>query len=313
MEIQVQYTKPSVWKRVVYFILMIIPVIFMLSYAVGFYGIFKINALQAKLRLHDERVEIIALVWESILLRMDTPAEKLALLKLPKEDEDIAKIAVDFPEITEIYRITEGKVSPIYTKAESAKLHDIITKAVVSVYDTLNEYNFGRGYFTDYRYPYKRKRVELEGDAFVFTYVELPDEIRLIVTAGKQYTKILPEIMAGGIEIDPKLYQRITTRYPEEFVEVKFYDTKGVLLYTFGTPKGEGWDDIMETKFAFFPLIIKIKYYPTNSNDIYMAENADIMPWKTLVFFIVALICIILLGHFSARLHGFSVERKLKP
>ena len=313
MEIQVQYTKPSTWKRVVYFILLIIPVLLMLSQAVSLYGVLKISGIQTKMKLEDKRFEIISLVWESILHRMDAPAKKLALLKLPKENDDIAKIALEFPEITEMYRITEGKVSPVYTKAESAKLHDIITKAAVSVYDTLDiRSNCGSGYYTDYKYPYKRKRVDLEGDVFIFTYVELPDEIRLIVADGRYYTTILPEIMEGGAEFDPKFYEELAGRYPVVFTQVKFYDADSTLLYTFGTPQGEGWDDILELNFSYLPLKISVQYYPVNNLEIFMAKNADIKIWKSLVYFIIAIICIILLGHFSARLHGFSVERKLK-
>ncbi|NQS96847.1 MAG: hypothetical protein HQ591_00180 [candidate division Zixibacteria bacterium] len=123
------YRKPGWLHKVLYFILLALPVIILLQFAIGITNVVRSVRILAKVRLFEERERVLETTLWILHQRQLAPAEKLNLMKFPRDNTKAAALSLEFPEITEINLLKrEGEYTTIFTAAPSAEIHDGIAK-----------------------------------------------------------------------------------------------------------------------------------------------------------------------------------------
>jgi len=134
-----------------------------------------------------------------------------------------------------------------------------------------------------------------------------------MVSDPEKLKPLLPQIFRNA-ESGMPLFAGYFGQHPLFAAQLKFYDESGENFYTYGDPQGRGWDDIRDTPLWVIPARLTIQIFPRQEAMIDLAEAAgswqwsfaDVLHWWSIVKFIIAVILIFLLGHFSPRLHGFN-------
>lgn len=305
MEQRVEYKKPGWWKRIIYFVLIFVPLLFIMRYAAGFYGVSRGLGLLMRLELHDKQGEIGLMASKTLLNYVYSSLEKVALLNSPVSSGSLEDLKTEAPEVIAAYKISNGGSALIFDFMGDDSQSEILADTVVNNYKNASNYN------TIHSLGYKTKKLEIvfAGERLLLFYIIMGEEIRPVIINPEVLKENIASIMSGMEETDPELYDQLLGRYPVKFAEIKIIDEDGEIFYSAGMSHGEGWDDILTHR--LFGWEITVKYYPED-HKLETVKWADLNPTVIIIDFLVAAVMLILLGHFSPKLHGFSVRKPAK-
>ena len=289
-------------KKALYIILIALPIIILLQMCITASLSIKAVNQNALQQLNDQirhaGMSGAAILWNRRL----APAKKLSSLEFPRDNMEAAALALEFHEITEINQFADGGFKTIFTAAPSAKIHDGIAKTALAMKDTISFINA----YWDTTYTQYEALVEIEESKYTFTFVKKGEDLRLIALDPDKLKPQLPEIFACAERQSP-----FSAKYfhpAERFTsQIKLYDESGANFFTYGDPKGRGWDDIWDMDLPILPWRMTVQIFLRE--EIKLLDSASVagkIPWFPIVEFIIAVVCIILAVHFSPELRGFS-------
>ena len=293
-------------KKALYIILIALPIIVLLQMCITASLSIKAVNQNALQQLNDQirhaGMSGAAILWNRRL----APAKKLSLLELPRDNMKAAALKLEFPEIIEINQLKDDEVVTIFTAAPSAKIHDSIAKTALAMKDTISFINA----YWDTTYTQCEALVEIEESKYTFTFVKKGEDLSLIALDPDKLKPQLPEIFACAERRSP-----FSAKYfhpAERFTsQIKLYDESGENFFTYGEPKGRGWDDIWDIDLSKLPWRMTVQIFP--QEEIKLIDSASAVgktPWAPIVEFFIAVVCIILAVHFSPKLRGFSKTDK---
>jgi len=294
-------------KKALYIILIALPIFILLQMSLmSFIGVMGVNYL-AVCQLTEQRSQVGMAASKILFQRRMAPAEKLILMKFPRDNMEAAALALEFPEITEIYLFSNDGFKTIFTAAPSAKIHDGIAKTALAVKDTISFINA----YWDTTFKTSTGLMEIEGNKYAFTFIRKGGDLRLIVVDPEKLKPLLPEIFhRAESNIHSSFGDYFSRPFPRYGAQLKFYDESGENFCTYGDPKGRGWDDIFDIDLSKLPWRLTVQIFPKQENLIDSAAAAGKIPWPLIIEFIIAVVCIILAVHFSPKLRGFSKTDK---
>ena len=301
-----KYTKPGWGKRVLYFILLLFTMCVYIGFSVGTIISIRVLGLNVKLNLLEERSHAFKIAYQVLSQRMHAPVEKLAQMKLPRDNNEAAALALEYPEITEINIIkADGKYSTLFTAARSIEIHDAIAKTAPIVADTFSFFSRYTNIFAETPTKYRMVSVNTEAGTYVFAFVEVNGETRIVVSDPEKLKPQLTEIFNRAEKLNPIIHSECFKANYRYAAQLKLYDRSGENFFTRGSPQRPGWDDVYDIELNFLPWRMTIQLFPM---ELYLnyAEATDKWPWGVIIVIVIGFILIILLGHFSPRLHGFS-------
>ena len=218
------YRKPCWLHKVLYFILLALPVIILLQFAIGITNVIRSARILAKVRLFEERERVLETTLWILHQRQLAPPEELNLMKFPRDNTKAAALSLEFPEITEINLLKgEGEYTTIFTAAPSAEIHDGIAKRAPSLKDTISIRP------PDFGNPTCQARVglvEIEEIEYIFTFVEKDDETILMVSDPEKLMPLLTQIFHNA-ESGMPLFAEYFDQYTNFAAQLKFYDKSG--------------------------------------------------------------------------------------
>ncbi len=292
------YRNPGFWKKAVYFLMLFLVAQFFARLLIGVVGMEMGFCYRMRLDLDEKLGQFKVMVWNTLFQRLDAPAEALANLPNFSRRQAFEDIAASYPEVLAFYSWKDGKLTNLYLRPENSPPLDRLTSAVAAVIDTITPYHGGK------------QSLKVENMDLLLALKFLPQEKRIVVSAADYYKYFLPQILQEGVKIDPVLYNKIFGRYPVEFYSAEFFDYSDSLFYTFGKKRKMAWSEDKPWDMIFLPWKVKFNYYPDHESEIRYAEKAGKIPWFIISEFVVTLILLILLVHFSPYLHGYSKGKK---
>ena len=218
------YRKPGWVHKVLYFILLALPVIILLQFAIGITNVVRGTRILAKVRLFEERERVFETVFWILHQRQLAPAEELNLMEFPRDNTKVAALSLEFPEIIEINLLKgENEYTTIFTAAPSAKIHDGIAKMAPSLKDTIS---IRPPAFGEPTCQARVGLVEIEEVEYIFTFVEKDDETILMVSDPEKLKPLLPQIFHHA-ESGMPLFAEYFDQYTNFAAQLKFYDKSG--------------------------------------------------------------------------------------
>ena len=306
MEPQAAYQKPGLGKRIIYLFLLLFPALLCLLFAVGFYGVFTAYGYMTFGQLYDDRNEIGYMAAGAIIDYYDASIEQAASLDISGGIKAISEFRKKTPEITAMFSLIGDDVKTIFNTMDKSGLKEVLDGVDRAAIDTVKSRDIYRGHIKRLGYNTTRLQRELAGNNILLTYIEMPDETRLVVTSMAVMQEHAEAVMAGMADSDTRVYEAMFGRYPVTFAEIELSDANGVVFYKVDRSRGEGWDQVLEWQPLGWNL--KVKYYPDDWS-LTRLDYTDFKPTKLYIAALFTCLLIVLLGHFSPRLHGFSLKK----
>jgi hypothetical protein len=304
------YRKPGTGRRVMYFVLLFVPIVALLYFGVGAIGLMKGLGALTKLHLMDKQGQVEEMAMRALFEGLHPPGELLTQLHSPIDRKAISSLVQDRPGLVEIGTIKGGKYRAAVSYVESEKVRAEISKLARVVSDTVSWHKTYTGVSPDLDYEFNVSPVKINGGSFTFTFCNLGDEIGVVVTEVGKVKSVLQEIFEGMKETNQVLFEDYFGYYPGTYTaEIKLYDEAGENFFTFGRGMGEGWDDIWESGLMYVPWRMTVQLFSQNAWEVKQAETARKVPWVGIALLVVAVVMVFLLGHLSPRLHGFRLGK----
>ena len=138
--------KRSTWKKVLYIILIVIPILILLEAGIGIIISVKGVSHLSYQRLLEHRGQITTLVYNLLNLSVLEAGEKFYYLQSKSDlPLDMTVIAQDYPETVGIYRLEDDHTTTNYLQHfPSTQFQDHITETAPSL---LEELNFNKAYW----------------------------------------------------------------------------------------------------------------------------------------------------------------------
>ncbi len=290
--------KRSIWKKVLYIILIVIPILILLESGIGIIiGVKGINYI-SYLRLLNERTQITKLVINLLHLSVLEPGEKFYYLQSKSNlPLDMTVIAQDYPETIGIYRLNDDSTITNYLQHfPSVQIQDHILETAPMF---LKELNFTNTYW-DTNWTYSRQLVDIDNQSCLYTFLQTDTETYLLVTDLEKLKIRLPAIFEHW-QKRLGVFAEHLLPFSEYGAQIKFFDKDGSNFFTLGTPQGTGWDDIWEHESIYLPWKMTIQIFPKNESLRLSASVKDKTPWAYIIKLILGVACIILLPWYAKR------------
>lgn len=319
MEYKAIYTKPVWRKKLIYFLLLLYPVFILFMLSAGLAGITTQFELSAKSDLMNERDKAMSLTFNILYERLNAPNELITQLDFPKDQGKIDKLVKDYPEIVQVNLLKDnGNNKTLFSSITSKAIHDTIINSALAIFDTCTKVNTRLSVFPDSSFNFKISTLEQEGNNYLLTFNQKGDEIRLVVTDLDKIVPLLPGLFADARDHYRQFYEDYFTQsWARDAIQIKFYDSDNENIFTFGMSSNKVWDEIRELEHPLFPWRMTFQLFPNDRVKTLLAGKADInkvkfpnFQWIIIRSIILPLICIVLLGHFSPRLHGFKLTKE---
>lgn len=291
--------KKPIWKKVLYVILIIIPILILLEAGIGIIISVKGVSFLSYQRLLEQRGQITSLAINLLNLSLLEPGEMFYHLQSKSEltPLDIMVIAQHYPETIGIYRLEDdGAIINYLQHYPSFQIKDHIIETATMF---LEEMNFIKTYWNP-NWQFSRKFVTFDKQPLLYTYFKNDKNTFLIVTDLVKLKNRLPDIFERW-QRRLIIFADYFLPFPEYGAQIKFFDQDGSNFFTLGTPQGTGWDDIWEGDFDYLPWKMTVQLFPEKDIFTESASGKDNIPWGFVIKLIIGIACIIILPWYARR------------
>lgn len=322
---QLTYNKPGILARIIYGLLLLIPILLLIRYWY-FTRIFNFKiANDANEYLGEKMSEAINMEYDLLFKRLAVPAESMTQMKFPQDSKKLAGVANQYPEVVEFGTIKQGqKYSPLYSTIGDRAVQDTFASVFPSIIDTTKTTNNHFRIFPDSTgvFRFKTGYKKIAGVNYHFNFFQRGEEIQVVTASMDKLQSFMPEVIekAGKREY-PQLFKEYYSPYKTGYsVVMTFTNERGEDFYTLGIPYGSGYKDIVTHKYLSWT--ISFQLFSQVKDKLALAELAWkyregenpnfyglMFPYQSILILAAGVIIIILLGHFSPRLHGFRVKK----
>jgi hypothetical protein len=290
--------KRSILKKVIYILLIVIPILILLETSIGMIiGVKGINFLSYQ-RLLEQRGQITTLVFNILRLSVLEPGEKFYYLQSKSDlPIDMTVIAQDCPETVGIYRLnTDGTTTNYLQHFPSIEIQNRIIEAAPTLMDELN---FIKTYWNP-NWKFDHQSVEFDDNTYLYTYLQNDTDTYIIVTDLEKLKIRLPDIFERR-QKQFAVFAKYFLPLPQYGAQIKFFDQNGSNFFTLGTPQGTSWDDIWEGDFNNFPWTWSVQLFSKNETLVQSASVKDSTPWGFVIQLIIGIACIIILPWYARK------------
>ncbi len=308
---KVDYQKPGIGKKIIYLILMLVPILILLQMTAGVFAFSKSLGLFKQVELDDKSSEVWVFAYKTLFSRIQMPSEYLARFHLPEDIPQIDYLVDTFPEIVEIGTIKGGKYESFYTNISSPVIRETTAEKAPLVNDTTKICESPSNLDPYSIFENKVVNLDMDGKDYIFIFSPVGEETRLIVNDLGFMKNHFDDIFQWGRQQDRFLYDEFFDYYPGNYTaEIKMYDDAGDNFFTFGKSSEQAWGEIHDMELPHYQCRMTVQLFSRNELDIRFARFAEGIPWVIIISFAVGVVLIIMLGHMSTRLHGFSLRKE---
>jgi len=294
---EAQGTKTSGWKRLLYIILIVVPIITLLEFGIGMMFAIRGLPILVQQRLLEQRNQVAGLAMNLLVNAILAPGERLQQMQFKDIGADIALLVQDYPEITEVYRIEgKGKATTYFTKLQEEKIHQEISEIAPTAIDTIRFNNC----LWDTTCKFGWHWLDIQDRRFLLFYFKTAMGDFLVVRDIEELKTHLPAIL-DGCQRRLAVFADYFLPFPPIGAQLKFYDQNGNNFCTYGNPRGKGWDDILEQKASFLPWKMTVQIFSEQSELFDVAALKNRFPWKGIIQIVIGVACIIVLARSSRR------------
>lgn len=290
--------KRTTWKKVLYIILIAIPILILLEAGIGLIIHIKGVSHFSHQKLIEQRGQITTLIFNILRLSVLEPGEKFYYLQSKSDlPIDMTVIAQDYPETVGIYRLNHDGTTTNYLQFfPSPEIQNHIIDTAPSL---LRELKFIDTYWNP-NWKFSRRLVDFENQPLLYTYFKGDTETYLIVTDVEKLKIRLPDIFERW-QKQFAVFAKYFLPFPEYGAQIKFFDQDGSNFFTLGTPQGTAWTDIWEGDLDYFPWTWSVQLFSKNEALVQSASAKDNIPWGFVIQLIVGIACIIILPWYARK------------
>jgi hypothetical protein len=308
---KVEYQKPGIGKKIVYLVLMLVPILILLQMSAGAFGLSKALGLFKQLELDDKSNEIWVFVSKTLFSRIDIPSEYWVSFHSNVNASQINYLVETYPEIVEMGSIKGDKFESLYTNISSPEVRKAIAEMAPIVNDTAKVINTPSNLKPYSTYEHKIATLDIDNKDYIFILSPSDEETYLIVNDLAYMKFHFEDIFKWGRQRNSFLFDEFFDYYPGTYTaEIKMYNDAGEDFFTFGKPSGQAWSENHDRELPYYQCRMTVQLFTRNEADIRFAGFAKRVPRGLIISFVVGVVMIIMLGHMSTRLHGFSLRKE---
>ena len=285
--------KPSTWKRIFFIVLILVPMVLFWEATFGTIAGSMGAGFLVRNQLLNERNQAAHLISNLLVDHLFESGHELWLFQLRNMDPDeMTSLVKEYPELIGVYFLDQnGNIRTLLQEFPSAGTQEDIIRTIPEIVDSASfitaswDTTWKRGIqWRDVkRHPYSFGCFQTDAGTYI------------VVSDIEELKTRLPTIFDHW-QRRLSIFGDYFLPFPNFSAQVKFFDSSGDNFYTLGNPKGQGWDQILDTKLPYLPWKMTVQIFPHDTRLISVAATTKKIPWGPVIPLIIGVICILVLA-----------------